>query len=218
MTAGPDLALVYDADKSPLAESDHRIANSLAMIAALVRIQAAAVGRGQQLSPQDAQSQLEEAAARIETVAQSHRLLANAGLGGALEPSIFIRDICDMAARAFDSDGRVSLSYEFEESPVLSASRMTTLGLIVNEAMVNALKYAHPAGVNGFINVACRPIYGDSLIVTVEDDGVGLPPHVDHNGGGLGLRIMHSLAEELGGSLSFRSSPLGLTVQVVVPV
>jgi two-component sensor histidine kinase len=92
------------------------------------------------------------------------------------------------------------------------------LGLIVNEALVNSVKYAHPAGVSGFVTVSCRPLYGDSLLVSIEDDGVGLPPHLGEKGGGLGLRIMRSLAEELGGTLTFRSSPLGLTVQVVVPV
>ncbi len=92
------------------------------------------------------------------------------------------------------------------------------LGLAINEAIINALKYAHPSGVAGQAIVSCRQVYGDSLLVSVEDDGVGLPDGVEDRGGGLGFRIMRSLAAELRAELSFRSSPLGLTVQLIVPL
>src|SRR5689334_13731461 len=149
MSAGPDLALVENTGKSMQAEGDHRIANSLAMIAALVRVQAGALGRGPPLEPKTAQSALEEAAARIEAVAGLHRMLSATSDSTALDPAHYLRDICDLAQRAFDHNARLSLQYELIEGALLEPRRVIAIGLIVNEAIINVLKYAHPAGVHG---------------------------------------------------------------------
>lgn len=218
MSARPDLALMKHIENRTLMESDHRIANSLAMIAALVRVQAGVVGRDGPLEPARAQFVLEEAAARIEAVARLHRLLAQAPDGAFVEPAEYLREICELAQQAFDRDRRLELRYELIEGVPISARRAAALGLAVNEAIINALKYAHPDGGSGQAIVSCQPIPGDCLMVSVEDDGVGLPEGVDETSGGLGFRIMRSLAAELEADLRFRSSPLGLTVQLVVPI
>ncbi len=101
MSAGPDLVLVENTVK-PTLERDHRIANSLAMIAALLRVQAGAIGRGPPLAPRDGQMALEEAASRVEAVARLHRLLATTADGEMLEPAHYLREVCDLAQSAFD--------------------------------------------------------------------------------------------------------------------
>ena len=201
------------------AESDHRVANSLAMTAALVRVQANAVGKGRALAPDVAQKILEEIAARIEAVAHLHRALALSPHESALEPGDYLRQICTMAQQTFDPNGRVDLTMDVAGGSPLAPERLGALGLIVNEALINAMKYAHPSGVDGQITVTCRPMFGDSLLVTIEDDGVGLPENCEFEtgvGGGVGFRVMRALAGQIGAKITCRSSALGLTVQVLL--
>jgi len=92
-----------------------------------------------------------------------------------------------------------------------------TVGLIVGELVTNALKYAHPAGVFGEIIVGCTDA-GDRLVIEVADDGVGLPEGFDAaKNAGLGLRLVHSLAEQLRATLMFNDSGTGLSVTPLVP-
>ena len=121
--------------------------------------------------------------------------------------------------RALDPQNRITVTYDLAECGLMSGERLAPLGLLVNEALVNSMKYAHPAGVRGLLQLSCRPVFGNSVLVAVEDDGVGLPSGVDHHrGGGMGFRIMRALAEQLGATLTCRSSALGLMVQVIAPI
>jgi glucose-6-phosphate-specific signal transduction histidine kinase len=73
------------------------------------------------------------------------------------------------------------------------------LGLIVNELVVNALKYAFPEGRGGTVSIAfeCR---SDTCTLTVKDDGIGVDPAAPPQGTGLGRRVVRALAAKLGGS------------------
>jgi PAS domain S-box-containing protein len=90
--------------------------------------------------------------------------------------------------------------------------------LIVREALANAIKYAHPTGVPGKIAVDCERDATGGLVVTVMDDGVGLPENFDPAcDGDTGFRVMRVLSERLGGSLAWKSTPLGLRMRLRVP-
>ena len=90
--------------------------------------------------------------------------------------------------------------------------------LIVREAVANAIKYAHPTSVPGKIAVDCERDATGGLVVTVMDDGVGLPENFDPAcDGNTGFRVMRALSERLGGSLAWKSTPLGLRMRLRVP-
>jgi PAS domain S-box-containing protein len=90
--------------------------------------------------------------------------------------------------------------------------------VFVREAVANALKYSHPTGVPGKIGVGCRRAGDGALEIEVRDDGVGLPEGCDAAvDGGLGFGLMRRSGVILGGSLSFSTSPLGLTVLLRAP-
>jgi two-component sensor histidine kinase len=79
-------------------------------------------------------------------------------------------------------------------------------GLIINELVTNSLKYAFPEGRQGEIRVEFKKGPGDRIIMTVEDDGVGFPPGVSLlNTRTLGLRLVRSLAQQLGGHAELKS-------------
>ncbi|REF84653.1 PAS domain S-box-containing protein [Methylovirgula ligni] len=92
------------------------------------------------------------------------------------------------------------------------------ISLIVKEAVVNAIRYSHPAGVAGVVSVACERNVDGTLAVDVVDDGVGLPENFNAmTDAGPGLRIIRALTDRLGGSVTFDSTSLGLHVRLLVP-
>jgi two-component sensor histidine kinase len=90
--------------------------------------------------------------------------------------------------------------------------------LILCEIFINAMKYAHPTGVPLIMVVDCMPAADGRLVLTISDDGVGLPEGFDTGkGGGMGFKVMRSLAAEIGAELQMQSTPLGLTFRLSLP-
>jgi two-component sensor histidine kinase len=80
-------------------------------------------------------------------------------------------------------------------------------GLIVNELVSNALKYAFPHGRKGRIRVSLAVVDGKNLRLSVEDDGVGLPPGLDYRRTeSLGLQLAVTLTRQLGGTMAVDST------------
>jgi two-component sensor histidine kinase len=90
--------------------------------------------------------------------------------------------------------------------------------LILCEIFINAMKYAHPAGVPLVITVDCNVSGDGRLVLTIGDDGVGLPEGFESGTNqGAGFRVMHSLAAEIGGELQTLSGQLGLSFRLSLP-
>ena len=80
------------------------------------------------------------------------------------------------------------------------------------------MQYAHPAMVPLIMTVDCSLGSDGKLVLSVSDDGVGLPEGFDmEKNGGLGFRVMRSLAAEIGGDLRIQSTHLGLTFRITLP-
>ena len=100
----------------------------------------------------------------------------------------------------------------------VTSDEATMIGLIVGEAVGNAIKYSHPTGVAGKITVQCRQHDKGGMAIEVTDDGVGLPENFDpRSDGGVGFRMMRALSERLEAALAFESSSLGLGVSLHMP-
>src|SRR6201986_4328242 len=199
------------------AEADHRIGNSLAILGGLVRLQANAVGKaGKSYSPAEARLLLDGVAARISTVAQVHHRLARMP-DGIVAFGPHLREICDGLIAAFSSEQQtVHVDYRCGNCMVLT-KHVQPVTFIFNELVLNSLKYAHPAGVPLHMRVACD-VRNGSLVLTVDDDGVGLPEGFDPlKDGDLGFRVIRSLCAELQAELDVQSSSLGASFEIVVP-
>jgi two-component sensor histidine kinase len=201
-----------------LREAHHRIANNLALIAGFVRLQSSQIAKDKKdLSPAEVGLLLAEVEVRIQTVGRLHHLLgANAG-AAKIDLGDYIHSVCGILSESVCRHRAVELVCDAGPctSPPESAA---LLGLIVAELVTNAVKYAHPTGVAGRVEVRCRRTSDDELILTVADDGIGLPDGFDARvGGGLGMRVIRSLAHQLDAVLDFDSGPLGLTVSVTAP-
>ncbi|HXU99510.1 MAG TPA: sensor histidine kinase [Caulobacteraceae bacterium] len=199
-----------------LSEAHHRIANNLAVIASFLRLEASGLPE-RMLSAAEARAMLAAVEARLETVARLHRLLSANPSGARVDLGDYVASTCEVLSQSLAFDGETTLTCRAEGCDI-DAGQAALVGLIVNELVINAAKYAHPAGAPGRIEVACAASRSGQPVVTVRDDGVGLPegfkPEAD---GGLGLKIVRSLQRQLEGRVEFESSPLGLNVRLTLP-
>lgn len=200
-------------DEARLREAHHRIANDLAVIASMARLQAQDfAGRTAHFTGAEVAVALNDAAGRIEAVARLHRLLCYSMDGKVADE--FLHQICnDAASFAGVSGARVTCHVAFAAEP--GPERLRAIGLLAHELVVNALKHAHPSGVAPLIEVECVQDGHGALMLDVRDDGVGFPEDFDpHADGGFGFRMMRLMAKQLDALLAFESTPLGLLCSV----
>jgi len=202
-----------------IGESNHRIANNLTLIAGLLRLQAADVAKaGRPFSAEEVCFLLEEVGGRIETVGRLHRILADAGRGEGVDLQRFLRDIAVAAVGSMSLAGDVTLGTVSSGVCAIPAHQALPIGFIIGELVTNAMKYSHPAGVRGQIELGCHPRPEGAILIQIADDGVGLPEDFDpRHDGGLGLRMVRMLSDQLGASLNFESTSIGLTVRLLIP-
>ena len=198
------------------AEANHRIANHLALLAAMVRLHSRHLPDEEAMPVDEVRRELAEIGARIETVGRLHGLLAVAPERGDIDLQLYLREVAQIAIASFGD--RADLSLSLSPGCVTSHKEAGAIGLMVGEAIINALKYAHPTGVRGVIDVACRSEPKRGLVIEIADDGIGLPEDFDPMASdALGLRLLRSLTAQLAARLEFDQSGIGLCVRVVIP-
>jgi len=185
-------------------EIDHRVKNSLQFVSAMLNMQ----GRLPDLPPA-ASEQLQMAANRVGAVARVHQ---NFYTEAADEISCvgFLRRLCGDLSHILDKLVKV----DGDEGNVPTES-IQPIGLIVNELVTNAAKHGATE-----INVVYE-FRGGAHQLSVRDDGNGLPVgfDLDHNSGGLGMKVVKALANQLGGHVSAAPNPgdRGCCFTVVFP-
>jgi two-component sensor histidine kinase len=193
-------------------EADHRIANNLSIIAALIRSQAANLPEEPMLPRADVRALLQETSVRIDSVGRLHRLLMHRDGHAIVDLPAYLREIADAAMCSLAGAERTEFSFDLNPHYITSPKQGVAIGI------TNALKYAHPAGVAGKIQISSRESPDGRLAIEIADDGVGLPEGFDPTvSSGKGLRLMRALAEQLGGRLDFEQGLIGLSVRLEVP-
>jgi two-component sensor histidine kinase len=192
-------------------EAEHRIANSLQMISALVRLRA----RSGQLS--DPQTFLLEIADRIETVGKLHRFLSRSTTG-TVQLGQYLGETCTRLRGAV-APAATSLSFDCPSDCALPAKTALSLGLITAELVSNSLKYAHPAGLPTRISLSCATVGQGRLMIAYEDDGVGFPESFDATASGhMGMNFISLLSQSVGGHHEWQSDSLGICFKIVLPI
>src|SRR6185312_15173943 len=183
-----------------LNELAHRVANNFASVASLIR------RRANLVDDAEARSVLNEAVEQVMVLARVHSRLRTAGDDVSLDAKSFLEELCDDLTALIA--GSEPLSIECTAvSRCLSVSQAIPLGLIVNELVTNAVKYAFPDGRPGTIRVSLEEA-GGHLCLGVEDDGVGLRSG-RAQGTGRGLDLVRALCQQLGGRLEVSSGEVG---------
>ena len=171
-------------------EMQHRIANSLQIIASVLMQGVREVGSD------ESRSHLREAHERILSVAAVQRQLTGSELGD-VELRGYFTDLCRSIGDSMIHDHhRLKLTAIVDDS-IATSGKAVSLGLIVTELVINALKHGFPDNREGQITVDYRAI-GEGWVLTVCDDGVGLPTGLNKAKAGLGTGIITALTAQLG--------------------
>lgn len=175
-------------------ELQHRVANNMTFVAALLHLQKRKVA----VDPASASSALDEAQSRIETMSRIHRRLYDpASLD--LPVAQYFQEICSDLLEA--TGARNIVCVVDMPSITLDIARLTTLSLLVTELVTNSLKHAF-ADAGGTITLQLEQLDAAHLVLTVSDNGRGLPAGTElAENKGLGTRIVQSLATQLGGNI-----------------
>ncbi|MGG5820704.1 sensor histidine kinase [Falsiroseomonas sp. HW251] len=189
-------------------EADHRIKNSLQLVASILRVQ-----RGR-VKDETAAALLEEAMARITAVAQAHAALQRSPDLGAADMGRMIAELCGFVGRL---DPAIPVVCEREGDTFLDVARAIPLGLVVTELLTNAVRHAYPAGQGGTVRVRVVRAADGWLEVEVRDHGVGMEEAAGAKGS-LGRELVRSLAQRIGAELATRTAPgQGTAVVLRIP-
>ncbi len=200
-----------------VAEANHRIANSLGLISGLVKRQVSELDARRHYSHSQVRRILDDVRGRVDTVARFHRMLSGPAGEGPVEVGSYVHQLASYLVCSLSSPEAVTLLFMCELGCRLERARALHLGLIVCELVTNSIKYAHPTGVHGQIQIRCRR-EPQGIAIEVSDDGVGLPEGFDiERDGGTGLRLMRSLAQQIGATLAFEDGGLGVRCAVRIP-
>jgi two-component sensor histidine kinase len=186
----------------------HRIKNNLQFIAAMVMIEARRHKSG------EGKAALERVLHRIEALGALYSKLQIADTVEAIDAATYLDGLCRDLVETVQNDGTaISLKTDIENT-LLPTDRAIPIGLIVNELVTNAIKYAFPPDTKGTVFVTFKREPG-SLRLTVADDGKGVDPQRADSG--LGGRLVEGFAQQLGGQVERESSSQGTTVCLILP-
>jgi two-component system, sensor histidine kinase PdtaS len=189
-----------------LQEPQHRVANSLQIIASVLMQSA------RKVSSEETRGHLYDAHQRVMSVASLQQQLAASSVGDVkLRP--YFSALCESIGASMIRDhDQLSLDVSVDDS-VTAADDSVSLGLIVTELVINALKHAFPDDRGGQIKVDYHS-HGPNWTLSVSDNGVGMPG-VASVKPGLGTSIVHALSAQLHGVIRVSDANPGTTVSVI---
>lgn len=207
--AGAERAAKLEVRDLLLRELNHRVKNNFQMVESLLEMQ-----RRRAIDP-GSQQALTDALRRIHSMAQAHSFLYSpGGTDEHIDLASYLGDLCENLSDSLLLSGLVRLDCRLTTYTV-SRDRAVAVGLVVNELVTNAAKYAFPDSRSGTILVRLRAIE-TGCELTVADDGVGLPPETQIKTTGLGRKLVESFARQSGGILTAGEGP-GTALVLVLP-
>ena len=175
-----------------LREVNHRIGNSLQIITSLLHLQANST------TQDDVKAALTNAVGRVAAVAQVHRRLYTSHDLKNVMLNQYLDALLGDLRRSAEGNRMSRLTLKADTIEI-DPDRAVAIGIIVNELVMNAVKYAYPDG-PGPIDVDLH-VQGDDLVLSIADNGVGLNGKTDPRSTGMGQRIVAAMASKLEASV-----------------
>lgn len=204
-TLGENESLIMQKDFL-LREVNHRVQNSLSLVAAFLRLQARSANS-------ETRSELEQAESRVMAVSLAHRRLYQSESVEIIDLSRYLEELVDELLASLDEGWRTHLKTDL--APVLiSTDRAVNVGLVVNELLTNVVKYAYegrPGPVTAKVDQQ-----RNMLRIIVSDAGKGRGTTV--TGTGFGTKMIAVLVERLSGTLQFEDTDPGTRVVITAPL
>jgi PAS domain S-box-containing protein len=186
-----------------LNELHHRVKNNLQMISSLLSLQS---NRSDDARLREV---LNECQNRVKAMGLTHQLLYEHKDFSRLDIGEYLNRLSQLLLSTYRAGGK-GVNLKLVLSPdrhYVGLGKAIPCGLAVNELVTNAFKHAFPAERQGTITVSLAGSEGNEVVLTIADDGIGLPPDFDINTiNSLGLRLVTLLTEQLQGTLSIDRS------------
>jgi len=205
------LKAALDRHQVLLKEITHRVKNSLQVVTSMLYLQANAA------NDTTLAEHLAEASSRVSAVGRAYERLAYDENVETIALDPYLKDVCADAVRV---SSQCRLEFTADPRIHVNADRAIPIALIANELVTNATKHASPEGTPaGHIEVRLTEATGSKLLLSVRDNGPGLPADFDiTKSKGLGMRVIVALTKQLGGSITHRSGADGTEFILSIPV
>jgi two-component sensor histidine kinase len=194
-----NLRQALDRQQLLIKEVNHRVNNSLSIVASMLHLHASGA------ESNEVRYELRQASSRIAAIARAHQRLYKSDRIDTLDLGAYLTEVCKDLA---DSMPSCEVNVSAEEGIEIRTDRAIPAVLLVSELITNAAKYAYPAG-NCRVWVTLSRAPKDNVLISVRDEGVGLPPTFEiKSGRRLGMRLVGSFSQQLQGDLqALRKDP-----------
>lgn len=183
-------------------EIHHRVKNNFHTVVGLLGTHAA------YLQNDEAVAAIVESQQRIQAMSLIHQKLYQTEGMSSVEISGYIHELVDYLKFSFDVKNRIQFKLQLEQME-LSLDQAIPIGLILNEAITNAIKYAFPQNTNGAITILLTAAEenDEHILLEVIDDGIGLPTAINlDDGRTMGMHLMKGLAKDIDAEFNVTSS------------
>jgi two-component sensor histidine kinase len=180
-------------------EIHHRVKNNLQIVMGLLQRQSAYINNNEALEV------IKNSGNRMHSIALIHqKLYQSESLDLIIMPE-YIDELISYLKDSYDLGNRIHFEKQIDVIK-LDVAQAVPLGLILNEAITNAIKYAYAGDEMGIVKIALKRMNNGFNYLTIIDNGKGLPAGLDsENVGSLGLNLMKGLSKQLGGKLEIEN-------------
>ena len=181
-------------------EIHHRVKNNFHTVASLLEIQSS------YLKNKEALSAIKESQHRIHSMSIIHQKLYQSETLSTIHMPEYIYELVEYLRESYAIRENIGFSLQIENIELNHASAIT-LGLILNEAITNAIKYAFAKTAEGKISISLTHISDSQILLSIADNGRGLPTDFDSKiGASMGMELLQGLTDDLGGSFSIETN------------
>jgi two-component sensor histidine kinase len=192
-----------------LEELEHRVGNSLQIIAAIILM------KSRMVTSKETRLQLQDAHKRVMSVAAVQKHLHATGAAGSVEMAPYLTQLCNSLTTSMIGDYRPTTLKVTSDAGTVTSREAVSLGLIVTELILNALKHAFTDDRTDREIAVGFAVAGTNWKLSVVDNGIGAPVGVfAQPKSGLGTSIINALAQQLEARVDVVSGPQGTTVLV----
>jgi len=201
-------ALLHEKDLL-LEELEHRVGNSLQIIAAIILM------KSRMVTSEETRLQLQDAHKRVMSVAAVQKHLHATGPSGPVDMAPYLTQLCDSLKTSMIGDYRPTTLKVISDAGTVTSREAVSLGLIVTELIMNALKHAFPDDRADRQIAVGFAVAGTNWKLSITDNGIGAPVGVFAQAkSGLGTSIVKALAQQLEARVDVLSGPQGTSVLV----
>jgi len=191
-------------------EIHHRVKNNLQIIMSLLNTQS------QYLDDKAAIKAISESRNRMQAMSLIHQRLYQTENVSTVNMLTYISELTSYIRDSYDTNSHIRFAQEIDDIN-LDVSQAIPVGLILNEAITNSVKYAFPDNRPGTINIVMKNNTANTIRLQITDDGIGLPVvYSIDSSSSLGMSLMKGLTKQLGGTFIMKNNK-GLEIEIEFP-